>query len=86
MRDRPEQPGRRVHARHVPQPGREAYVDYGQEAYVVGEDVARAQRSTPSSRKPAAGTIPFRGRRKLAFACRTRTPRPPRTTSVPVPS
>ncbi len=49
-------------------PAVEAYVDYGQEAYVVGEDVARAQRSTPSSRKPAAGTIPFRGEDQLAFA------------------
>ena len=49
-------------------PAVEAYVDYGQEAYVVGEDVARAQRQTPSSRKPVAGTIPFRGEDELAFS------------------
>ena len=49
-------------------PAIEAYVDYGQEAYEVGEDVARAQRNTPSSRKPVPGTIPFRGEDQLAFA------------------
>ena len=49
-------------------PAVEAYVDYGQEPYVVGEDVARAQRQTPSSRKPVPGTIPFRGEDQLAFA------------------
>ncbi|HCZ09187.1 MAG TPA: hypothetical protein DHV07_08875, partial [Flavobacteriales bacterium] len=49
-------------------PAIEAYVDYGQEPYEVGEDVARAQRNTPSSRKPVPGTIPFRGEDQLAFA------------------
>ena len=49
-------------------PAIEAYVDYGQEPYEVGEEVARAQRNTPSSRKPVPGTIPFRGEDQLAFA------------------
>jgi mono/diheme cytochrome c family protein len=49
-------------------PAIEAYVDYGQEPYEVGEEVARAQRNTPSSRKPAPGTIAFRGMDELAFA------------------
>ena len=49
-------------------PAVEAYVDYGQEPYEVGEEVARAQRNTPSSRKPVPGTIPFRGEDELAFA------------------
>ena len=49
-------------------PAIEAYVDYGQEPYEVGEEVARAQRTPPSSRKPVPGTIPFRGEDQLAFA------------------
>ena len=49
-------------------PAIEAYVDYGQEPYIVGEDVARAQRYTPSSRKPAVGSIPFRGLDQMAFS------------------
>lgn len=49
-------------------PAIEAYVDYGQEAYEVGEEVARAQRNTPSSRKPVPGTIPFRGEDQLALS------------------
>ena len=49
-------------------PAIEAYVDYGQEPYEVGEEIARAQRNPPSSRKPVPGTIPFRGEDQLAFA------------------
>ena len=49
-------------------PAVEAYVDYGQDPFEVGEEVARAQRNTPSSRKPVPGTIPFRGEDQLAFA------------------
>ena len=49
-------------------PAIEAYVDYGQEPYIVGEDVVRAQRYTPSSRKPAPGSIPFRGVDQMAFS------------------
>lgn len=40
-------------------PALEAYVDYGQDPYYFGDSTARAQRATPSSRLPAAGTIPF---------------------------
>jgi len=49
-------------------PAIEAYVDYGQGPYAVGEEVARAQRNTPSSRKPVPGTIPFIGEDRIAFA------------------
>lgn len=40
-------------------PALEAYVDYGQDPYYFGDSTAEAQRATPSSRLPAAGTIPF---------------------------
>ena len=40
-------------------PAVEAYVDYGQDPYQVGEDVAASQRQVQSARKPVAGTIPF---------------------------
>jgi mono/diheme cytochrome c family protein len=40
-------------------PAIEAYVDFGQEPYHYGEDVAAAQRERPSARVPAEGTIPF---------------------------
>ena len=40
-------------------PAVEAYVDYGQDPYQVGEETARAQRLVQSARKPVAGTIPF---------------------------
>ena len=49
-------------------PAIEAYVDYGQEPYIVGEDVARSQRYTPSSRRPAVGSIPYRGQDQMAFS------------------
>lgn len=40
-------------------PAVEAYVDYGQDPYHYGEDVAKEQRERQSARLPAAGTIPF---------------------------
>jgi hypothetical protein len=40
-------------------PAVEAYVDYGQDPYYVGDSLAEAQRGTPSARLPVAGTIPF---------------------------
>ena len=40
-------------------PAIEAYVDYGQDPYLVGEEEAAAQRLVQSARKPVAGTIPF---------------------------
>jgi mono/diheme cytochrome c family protein len=39
----------------------EAYVDYGMEPFMVGEDVAAAQRLVASARKPVAGSIAFAG-------------------------
>ena len=45
-------------------PAVEAYVDYGMDPYYVTEDVASAQRSTPSARVPVAGTIAFVGENK----------------------
>lgn len=38
-------------------PAIEAYVDYGMDPYLVGEEKAATQRSTQSARKPVAGTI-----------------------------
>lgn len=38
-------------------PAIEAYVDYGMDPYLVGEEKAASQRSTQSARKPVAGTI-----------------------------
>jgi mono/diheme cytochrome c family protein len=40
-------------------PALEAYVDYGQDPYQVGEEMATAQRMVQSARKPVAGTIRF---------------------------
>jgi mono/diheme cytochrome c family protein len=40
-------------------PAIEAYVDYGQDPYDFGSDVAEAQRMTQSARIPVAGTIPY---------------------------
>lgn len=40
-------------------PAVEAYVDYGQDPYHYGEDLAREQRERPNARRPADGTIPF---------------------------
>jgi len=46
-------------------PAVEAYVDYGEDPYYVTEEVAVAQRNTMSARKPAAGSIAFRGDDKV---------------------
>ena len=46
-------------------PAVEAYVDYGMDPYYVTEEVAAAQRNTPSARVPVAGTIPFVGENKV---------------------
>ncbi len=40
-------------------PAIEAYIDYGQDPYHYGQDVAVEQRNRPSARVPAEGTIPF---------------------------
>lgn len=64
----PDSPGLEYMPDMYRSPAVEAYVDYGQDPFEVGEDVARAQRNTPSSRKPVPGTIPFRGEDQLAFA------------------
>jgi mono/diheme cytochrome c family protein len=40
-------------------PAIEAYVDFGQDPYYIGEPEAAAQRDRPSARVPAEGTIPF---------------------------
>ena len=40
-------------------PAIEAYVDYGQDPYQVGEETAAAQRLVQSARKPVAGSICF---------------------------
>jgi len=45
-------------------PAVEAYVDYGMDPYYVTEEVASAQRNTPSARVPVAGTIAFVGENK----------------------
>jgi len=42
-------------------PAIEAYVDYGMDPYLIGEEKAELQRSTMSARKPVAGTIAFTG-------------------------
>src|SRR4029079_12774217 len=40
-------------------PAVEAYVDYGQDPFYVGDSVALAERNTPSWRLPPTGTSPF---------------------------
>lgn len=40
-------------------PAVEAYVDYGQDPYHFGEDVAKEQRLRQSARLPVEGTVPF---------------------------
>lgn len=55
----PDSPGLEYMPDMYRSPAIEAYVDYGQDPYYVGEDVAAAQRLVQSARKPVAGTIPF---------------------------
>lgn len=40
-------------------PAIEAYIDYGQDPYHYGEELAAEQRMRPSARVPAEGTIPY---------------------------
>jgi mono/diheme cytochrome c family protein len=42
-------------------PAIEAYVDYGQEPYDFGEELAKKQRSTQSARLPISGSIAYAG-------------------------
>ena len=42
-------------------PAVEAYVDYGQDPYQIGEDTAKIQRNTPSALKPVEGSIAYMG-------------------------
>ena len=55
----PDSPGLEYMPDMYRSPAIEAYVDYGQDPYQVGEEVASAQRQVQSARKPVAGTIPF---------------------------
>lgn len=55
----PDSPGFEYMPDMYRSPAVEAYVDYGQDPYQVGEDVAASQRMVQSARKPVAGTIPF---------------------------
>lgn len=55
----PDSPGLEYMPDMYRSPAIEAYVDYGQDPYQVGEEVAAAQRMIQSARKPVAGTIPF---------------------------
>ena len=40
-------------------PAIEAYVDFGQDPYMITEDSAKVQRNRQGARLPVAGTIPF---------------------------
>ena len=55
----PDSPGLEYMPDMYRSPAVEAYVDYGQDPYQVGEEVASEQRQVQSARKPVAGTIPF---------------------------
>lgn len=55
----PDSPGLEYMPDMYRSPAIEAYVDYGQDPYYVGEEKAREQRETPSARLPVQGTIPF---------------------------
>lgn len=48
-------------------PAIEAYVDYGMDPYLIGEENAVAQRNTPSARKPVTGTISYKGQDGAIF-------------------
>jgi len=48
-------------------PAIEAYVDYGQDPYYVGDSMMTAQNNTQSARHPVAGTIAFSGDRDMAW-------------------
>ena len=48
-------------------PAVEAYVDYGMDPWLIGEEEAAAQRNTPSARKPVAGTIAYSSNMEMAM-------------------
>jgi mono/diheme cytochrome c family protein len=49
-------------------PAVEAYVDYGMDPWLIGEEAAAEQRNTQSARKPVAGTIAYSGNGNLDMA------------------
>lgn len=55
----PQSPGVEYMPDMYRSPAVEAYVDFGQDPYHYGADVAKAQRERQSARLPAEGTIPF---------------------------
>lgn len=55
----PQSPGVEYMPDMYRSPAVEAYVDFGQDPYHYGEDVAKEQRERQSARMPADGTIPF---------------------------
>ncbi len=55
----PQSPGVEYMPDMYRSPAVEAYVDFGQDPYHYGEDVAKEQRERQSARLPADGTIPF---------------------------
>ena len=57
----PDSPGLEYMPDMYRSPAIEAYVDYGQDPYYVGDSLAKAQRATPSARLPVTGTVPFAG-------------------------
>jgi mono/diheme cytochrome c family protein len=63
----PDSPGTEYMPDMYRSPAIEAYVDYGMDPYLVGEDAAKGQRNTPSARKPVKGTIPYKGESGLTF-------------------
>jgi len=63
----PDSPGVEYMPDMYRSPAIEAYVDYGMDPYLVGEETAQAQRSTPSARKPVASTIAYHGQEGATF-------------------
>jgi mono/diheme cytochrome c family protein len=55
----PDSPGLEYMPDMYRSPAIEAYVDYGQDPYQVGEEKAEGQRRVQSARKPVAGSIAF---------------------------
>lgn len=49
-------------------PAIEAYVDYGMDPWLIGEEEAAQQRNTQSARKPVAGTIAYSGTENIELA------------------
>jgi len=49
-------------------PAIEAYVDYGMDPWLIGEEAAQEQRNLLSARKPVAGTIAYSGTENLELA------------------